>query len=46
MDAFPSVTTSNSLNMLMTDKVIAEHTNDLIFDVLKYFLNAKHLYNL
>lgn len=31
----PSVATSNSSSVLMTDKVIAERTNDLIFDVLK-----------
>lgn len=35
MGSLPSVTVLNSLSVLMTDKVIAEHTNDLIVDVLK-----------
>lgn len=35
MGSLPSVTAPNSLSVLMTDEVIAEHTNDLIFDVLK-----------
>lgn len=46
MGSFPSVTTSNGLNVLMTDKVIAERANDLICDVLKCLPNAKRLYNL